>query len=254
MKFQWYVYLILICCYSCCEHNTNDYYFIKSDFYLEYNNEKKNHQSILERRTDSTYESIGLIDIKKIDSSILVDLKYTKSNNAFGQTLYKKIKKAYVQKEVAMKLLKAHDFLKSIEPGYRLIIYDAVRPVEVQKVMWNLMDTIPIVQRVNFVSNPLNGSLHNFGAAVDITIVNNSKVPIDMGANYDDPRKIAYPILEKEFQRNGLLTQYQIDNRMLLRKVMRQAGFTQLKTEWWHFNSCTRQYALNHYKVLKKEF
>ena len=119
--------------------------------------------------------------------------------------------------------------------------------------MWNALDTIPVIDRVKFVSNPANGSVHNYGAAVDITICNNNKTPLDMGAGYDEIRKIAYPSLEKDFLKSGELTLEHIANRQLLRKVMQQQNFRNIATEWWHFNAATRSMIQRNYHIVSTE-
>jgi D-alanyl-D-alanine dipeptidase len=120
--------------------------------------------------------------------------------------------------------------------------------------MWNALDTLRPSERVKFVSNPINKSLHNYGAAVDLTICNSEGKPLDMGAGFDDIRKIAYPSMEAHFLATGELTEQQIANRSLLRKVMRSQGFRNLPTEWWHFNACSRAEAAKKYALLEKEF
>lgn len=194
-----------------------------------------------------------LIDVQVLSPAIKVDLKYTYSENFIGDTLYFLIKKAYLQKDVAQKLAEAQRLLTAMNPDLHLLVYDAIRPREVQTRMWVALDSIPVSQRVNFVSNPKNGSIHNYGAAVDLTICDGNGTPLDMGAGFDDIRKIAYPSMERRFLQSGELTQLHIDNRNILRGVMRKAGFSSIPTEWWHFNACSRQTAKAKYKIMEKE-
>mgnify|MGYP006162145179 CR=1 FL=1 len=88
---------------------------------------------------------------------------------------------------------------------------------------------------------------------MDLTILDQNGVPLDMGAGYDDIRQIAYPSKEKQFLAEGKLTKTHIENRDLLRKVMKSQGFRQLETEWWHFNACSRSEGIAKYKVLLVE-
>lgn len=194
-----------------------------------------------------------LIDVQTLNSNIKVDLKYTYSDNFIGDTLYFLIKKAYLQKDVAQKLAEAQRLLTDMNPDLHLLVYDAIRPREVQTRMWLALDSIPVSKRINFVSNPKNGSIHNYGAAVDLTVCDGNNVPLDMGAGFDDIRKIAYPSLERRFLQSGQLTQLHIDNRNILRGVMRKAGFSSIPTEWWHFNACSRQTAKARYKIMETE-
>jgi D-alanyl-D-alanine dipeptidase len=192
-----------------------------------------------------------LTDIQIINPTIQVDLKYATTDNFMHQILYKDIQHLYLQKDVAERLSKCQEFLKKINPSLSLLIYDGVRPLTVQKKMWIALDTIPVKERTKFVSNPANGSLHNYGAAVDLTICNESGIALDMGAGFDDIREIAYPKFESKFLANGELTNEQVENRKLLRKVMSSEGFTNIQTEWWHFNACSRRFAKVKYTILK---
>ena len=195
----------------------------------------------------------GLVDVQSLNDKILVDLKYSGPDNFTKVQLYFKITKAYLQKEVGEKLALAQTILNETHPDYHLLIYDAIRPREVQYRMWEALDSIPVYQRVKFVSNPRNGSIHNFGAAVDLTICDAQGVPLDMGAGYDDPNKIAYPSMERRFLKTGELLPIHVQNRELLRSVMRKSGFSGITTEWWHFDACSRAQARAKYPIIEKE-
>ena len=183
----------------------------------------------------------GLVNILDIDSTIQVDVKYSTTDNFVGIDLYGELSSIYFQPEIAERLKSAQHTLKEIDSSLSLLIYDGTRPVSVQLKMWNALDTIPVNDRVKFVSNPKNGSIHNYGCAVDLTIMNTvTNDTLDMGAGFDDPRKIAYPKFEKDFLESGELSHEQYANRLLLRKVMRSGGFWVLPTEWWHFNGFSR--------------
>jgi D-alanyl-D-alanine dipeptidase len=202
---------------------------------------------------DTVIISSNLIDVKSLNSDLFVDLKYASVDNFMKMKLYNRLKSAYLQKDVAERLSKCQDYLKKIKPNYHLLIYDAVRPVSVQQKMWDALDSIPFSERTKFVSNPANGSIHNYGAAVDLTICDSKGVSLDMGAGYDDIRQIAYPRLEEKFLASGELSIEQIENRKLLRRVMESQGFKNIETEWWHFNACSRNEAKERYLILKTE-
>lgn len=196
-------------------------------------------------------KDIGLVDIQEIDPSIRIDLKYATADNFMKKRLYFDIDRVYLQKDVAERLARVQAYLKELRPDLTLLVYDGVRPLSVQRAMWEALDTIPVKERVKFVSNPASGSIHNYGAAVDLTLAKNDGTPLDMGAGYDDIRKIAYPSWEAHFLKTGELTQQQVENRRLLRKVMKSQGFSNIQTEWWHFNACTRVQAKARYKILE---
>lgn len=192
-----------------------------------------------------------LTDIQSVDSTIRVELKYATSDNFMGKRLYFDIDKLYLQPDVAQRLAKCQQALKALHPDYSLLVYDGVRPLSVQQDMWDALDSIPEAQRGKFVSNPANGSVHNYGAAIDLTICDANGVPLDMGAGYDDIREIAYPKLEAQFLQSGELTQQHLENRKLLRKVMASQQFRNIPTEWWHFNACSRATAKLKYTLVK---
>ncbi len=206
------------------------------------------------KKVTGNYEVSGdLCDVQSINSKIKIELKYTTNDNFVKKVLYKKIDKAYLQKDVAIRLSKCQDYLTSLHPDLYLLVYDAVRPVSVQQIMWTSLDSIPVKRRVKFVSNPKNRSIHNYGAAVDLTICNAAGVPLDMGAKYDEIDSIAYPSLEALFLKRGLLTKEHIANRVILRKVMASQQFTGIASEWWHFNACSRQTAALKYQLMLEE-
>jgi D-alanyl-D-alanine dipeptidase len=206
-----------------------------------------------EKEKDSILGTFKLIDVQTFNPQIKVDLKYAGTDNFMGIRLYERIQKAYLQEDVAARLAKCQEFLTSIDPNLHLLVYDAVRPVSVQFKMWNALDSIPVARRGKFVSSPYGKSVHNYGAAVDLTICNAAGVPLDMGAGFDDIREIAYPSKEAFYLAKGELTKEHIQNRELLRKVMRSQGFRNLQTEWWHFNACSREEASNKYILLEVE-
>jgi D-alanyl-D-alanine dipeptidase len=213
-------------------------------------------QKLLEiesKKRDSILLVYNLVDIQTINKDVYVDLKYATTDNFMKIVLYEKMDCAFLQREVAVRLSNCQDYLTKLNPNLHLLVYDAARPESVQWKMWNALDSIPAKERGKFVSNPIHKSVHNFGAAVDLTICDSKGKALDMGAGFDDIREIAYPSLEQKFLASGELTKVQIENRKLLRQVMRHQKFRNLPTEWWHFNACSREQAIVKYKLLKSE-
>ncbi len=199
-----------------------------------------------------TLQKQGLVDIQEIDSSIMVELKYSTTDNFFGQDVYGSLSAAYFQPDVAEKLKKAQLALKEINPSYSLLIYDGVRPHSVQKILWDKLDSIPPKTREAYVANPAKGSIHNYGCAADLTVFDAmADSTLDMGTKYDFFGYLAYPRKEQENLRNGTLTQRQVDNRLVLRNVMVKAGFMPITSEWWHFNSTSRGNAEKLYRIVQ---
>lgn len=193
----------------------------------------------------------GLTNIQSIDSTLKVELKYSTINNFMKKDMYGCLDKCFLQPDVTEKLKKAQQFLKEINPRLSLLVYDGVRPRSIQQYMWDILD-MPLNEKVKFVSNPKKGSLHNFGAAVDITLFNlDSLKAVDMGAPYDHIGIEAWPIKEKLMLEKGILTDQHLANRKLLRKVMTKAKFFNIQTEWWHFNSCYRKKAYELYTIIE---
>ena len=192
----------------------------------------------------------GLIDIQTLDSTLKIDVRYSSLNNFMKEDVYGELEKIYLQKTVAQDLVKSNSYLKSIDSNLVLLVYDGVRPRSVQQKMWDVLD-MPIHEKTKFVSNPKNGSIHNYGCAIDLTIVTLNGDVLDMGARYDDIRKIAYPRHEDRFLKSGELLLSQVENRKLLRKVMKKGGFYNIQTEWWHFNRYNRTKARTLYRIIE---
>ena len=195
-------------------------------------------------------ESIGLVDVASVDSTLLVDLRYSTTNNFTGRDLYGDLNRCYLQKDVAEKLAKAQAELRRRFPYYGLLVFDGARPVSIQRYMWDSISFLP-GERQKYLSNPENRSLHNYGAAVDLTIIDAQGRELDMGTPYDFFGEMAHPREEEHFFESGQLTESQVANRMLLREVMRAAGFTGIETEWWHFNSTSRANAAVTYPLVE---
>lgn len=194
----------------------------------------------------------GLVDIQTLDSTILVELKYSTTDNFVKTDVYGDLTRAYLQQKPAEMLAKANVFLKEKYPNYRLLVYDAARPLTVQHTFWDLLDSIPTKKRKDFVADPAVGSIHNFGSAVDLTVYDiNTKSPLDMGTKYDYFGDLAYPRLESKLLKEGKLTKKQIANRIVLREAMQRAGYGRIESEWWHFNAMARIKAKSLYKIVE---
>jgi zinc D-Ala-D-Ala dipeptidase len=192
----------------------------------------------------------GLVDIHSVDSTIVVDLKYSSTDNFLGMDVYGDLENCYLQPEVADKLALAQLFLKTRYPYYNIVVYDGARPRRIQQLMWDTIQ-VPPSERPKYLSNPRYGSLHNYGAAVDVSIVNEDGIALDMGTPYDYFGELAYPEREEVMVKEGKLTYRQVLNRYMLRTVMEKAGFFNIQTEWWHFNSCYRSEAMIKYRIVE---
>lgn len=192
----------------------------------------------------------GLVNVQDVDPSILVQLKYSSTDNFVGVDVYGDLEQAYLHREPATKLARAQRLLREKNPEYRLLVYDAARPRSIQQILWDTLQK-PAKEKPKYVADPKIGSIHNYGAAVDLTIARADGTPLDMGTPYDFFGELAYPSREAEMLRLGKLTREQVLNRNLLREVMERAGFSGIKTEWWHFNAYSRERAKKRYAIIE---
>jgi signal transduction histidine kinase/D-alanyl-D-alanine dipeptidase len=180
---------------------------------------------------EQTWIQKGLLDLSQLD--LVIDLKYASSNNVFGQKLYRDFANAFVTKNTFSKLKVASDLLKNEFSDYRLIVWDALRPHSIHQEIW---DTYQGEQKQKYIADPSKSSMHNYGVAIDVGLVKITpeKIPayqlLDFGCDFDEFTEIAhidYMMLEET----------QIDNRILLSRIMEKAGFNSFSHEWWHFES-----------------
>ncbi len=189
--------------------------------------------------TEARLRAMGLVDIAEMDSSIAVHLVYATPYNFLGKQLYYDLNKAFMLPEMAEKVLKAQQALKKIRPDLNLLIYDATRPVSVQYEMWNMVKGTNMMP---YVSNPNKGhGMHNYGAAVDVTLMDCACHPLPMGSEYDYFGEEAHITNEQQLLQDGRITKRELENRLLLRKVMTEAGLHTIQSEWWHFNLTTSE-------------
>jgi len=208
-------------------------------------------QSISDDSPDTIEERMkqqGLVNVKETIPDIKIDLKYATPHNFLKKVLYTDLHNCYLQKEAAEMLKKAQAYLKSIQPEYSLIVFDGARPRSIQKEMWKKVKGTP---EQRYVANPYKGSIHNFGAAVDLSIVDEYDIELDMGTPYDFFGKLAQPRYEQQFFDSKELTREQLDNRALLRKAMKHAGFRGILSEWWHFNAFSKEVAREKYGIIE---
>lgn len=197
---------------------------------------------------DTYLRTKGMVDVARIDSTIRVQLVYATSDNFLGEAVYSGITRAWLHPEAAQKLVRAQQLLKKEYPDLTLVVYDAARPMSVQRKMWALVRG---TDKVNYVSNPSNGGgLHNYGMAVDVTLLDHTGSPLPMGTPFDFFGEEAHTNNEDALLTSGKITREAYDNRRLLRRIMRSAGFRIIPYEWWHFNACSRAEARQSYPVL----
>ncbi len=164
-----------------------------------------------------------LVDVTTLDPTIKLDIRYATSNDFLGTPLYTEAK-AFLQRPAAEAVVRAAEKLRPL--GYGLLIHDAYRPWYVTKIFW---EATPPDKRI-FVANPAQGSRHNRGCAVDLTLYDlKTGEPVTAVSGYDEFSPRAFP-----YYPGG--TSLQRWYRELLRTTMVSEGFTVYDTEWWHFD------------------
>ena len=199
--------------------------------------------------TALSMERQGMVNIQSVDPTIRVSLMYSRPDNFTGRVLYDDLREGYLHPKAARALAMAQQRLKELHPDLSLIIFDATRPMSIQQKMW---DVVKGTSKNIYVSNPARGGgMHNYGMAVDISICRENGDTIPMGALVDHMSNLSHIDHEDVLVRTKRMTAEARANRQLLREVMAVGGFKPLRTEWWHFNLCTREEAKRNYKVIR---
>ncbi len=200
-------------------------------------------------KTELSMEKQGLVKIADNDPTILTSLMYARADNFTGKVLYTDLNNAYLHPQAMKALKRAQEILRKSHPELSLKVYDATRPMSVQEKMWK---AVAGTGKEIYVSNPAHGGgLHNYGLAVDITLADANGDSITMGTKIDNMTPLAHIDKEEQLLKAGKLSRKAVNNRRLLRRVMTQAGFHTLRSEWWHFNYTSRANARKNYKVIK---
>ena len=164
-----------------------------------------------------------LVELTTLDPAIHLDIRYATANDFLGTPVYTQAR-AFLQRPAAEALVRA---LHKLQPrSYGLLIHDAYRPWYVTKIFW---DATPAEGKL-FVADPAQGSRHNRGCAVDLTLYDlRTGKPIEMPGTYDEMSPRSFP----DYPGGTSLERW---HRDLLRRAMESEGFTVYEHEWWHFD------------------
>jgi D-alanyl-D-alanine dipeptidase len=174
-------------------------------------------------KENGDFRPSDLVELRKLDPTIKLDIRYATTNNLFGTVFYSE-PRAFMQRPAAEALVRINQKLRKM--GYGLLVHDAYRPWYVTKVFW---DATPQDKKL-FVADPSQGSRHNRGAAVDITLYDlKTGKAVEMVSTYDETTDRAYP----DYPGGTSLQRW---HRDLLRAAMEADGFTVYQAEWWHFD------------------
>lgn len=165
----------------------------------------------------------GLVELTLLDPTIKLDIRYATADNVTGRKLYSQAR-AFLMTEPAAALVKASQ--RARNEGFGLTIFDAYRPWRVTKALW---DATPRSQR-GFVANPKEGSKHNRGSAVDVSLHDlKTGALVEMPTAYDDFTRRAY----RDYEPVSVTARA---NRVRLELWMEAEGFKGIPNEWWHFD------------------
>lgn len=184
---------------------------------------------------EDQFVKYGLVDINTLDSSIVINLKYASTDNFVGENVYGDLRKAYLEPELAVCLVRVQRQLKELYPGYSLVIFDAARPLSVQERMFQLVQDTPQAIYVADPNTSHKGGFHNYGMAVDLSILDDKGQLLNMGTSFDFFGEEAHVGNEVTLLKNGKISREVYKNRMLLYYLMADEGLVPYEFEWWHY-------------------
>lgn len=181
-------------------------------------------------------------------AGVKLDLRYASENNFLKKNLYGPLNRCFLHKKAADMLAESIKLLEKRRPDLKFLIFDCLRPRSVQKALW---DSVTRSDREKYVADPAKGSIHNYGLAVDLSLCDSAGRALDMGTEFDDFSPASEPILEEKLLKNGHLKKEQVENRKILRSVMTEVGFSQLASEWWHFDALPKEQVRKSFKIIE---
>ncbi|NND31614.1 MAG: M15 family metallopeptidase [Saprospiraceae bacterium] len=188
----------------------------------------------VDERTATVNDTLpeGWVDVKSLIPELVLDIRYATSDNFVGIQLYP-CERCLLRKEVAEAIAVAFEALRADNLGLKL--FDCYRPRSVQEALWRK------VPDARYVTNPAKGSMHNRGAAVDLTLIDQNGHEIDMGTEYDFFGEKAYHTFTK-------LPAEVLTARRKLRDLMQEVGFKHIRTEWWHYSYQIKNYEVSDFR------
>lgn len=199
---------------------------------------------------DSKIRLYGLLNLQEIDPTIQADIRYATTNNFTGIVLYKERFGLYAEAGLASAICRASVNLNKILPGYRIVVFDAARPLNIQKQMFDLVKGTPSEK---YIANPYDdfpGGFHNYGMAVDLSICDSNGNLLDMGTDFDSFSELAHVGDERNMLKDKLITPDAYANRMLLYSLMGRENLLPHPFEWWHYQLEQNESDKNRHTIL----
>lgn len=153
--------------------------------------------------------------------SLTLDLRYATTDNFTSSQIYD-CSRCFLRKRVAERLIIVNKKLRK-EHGMTMVLFDCYRPLPAQQKLWD------IVPDETYVANPEKGSMHNRGAAVDLSVIGPDGKPLDMGSDFDEFGRVSR-------HDNLDMPETVLQNRKFLKTIMEVEGFKSIKSEWWHYS------------------
>lgn len=186
--------------------------------------EKRSIKAIEVSSNEVSSNNSDFLNLQKVDSSIVIDLRYATSDNFTGQVIYD-FKQAIARNGTAEKLAKANSILK--EKGYRIKVWDAYRPTYAQQKLWD------VYPDPNFVAKPNPNRSHELGVSLDVTLCDLEGNELNMQSGFDDFSERAH----RDYKRTEEQEKYYND----LNEAMLEAGFSGYINEWWHYDDTNKE-------------
>lgn len=174
------------------------------------------------------YDTSAWAELIRLDPSLVLDLKYATNDNFVSEQMYD-CGRCFLRPPAAASVVRAHQQLQ--KEGLGIKLFDCYRPRPIQ---WKLWEKVP---NPRYVADPRKGSMHNRGAAVDLTLVDAEGRELDMGTAFD----FFGPEASPEYT---ALPDSVLQNRARLRAALMAEGFKPIRSEWWHFSYSGPNYEL----------
>lgn len=201
-------------------------------------------------RMDILMKEAGLVDLQEIAPSVKADVRYATTNNFTGNILYHDLFRLYAVPELAEAIAGISQELNKELPGYSLVIFDAARPLSVQKEMFEIVKNTDFEPYIANPDGEFKGGFHNYGLALDMSILDDKGKELDMGSEYDCFYPVSHTGNEKQLLSTGQISREAFYNRTFLFSLAQKFSLFPHPYEWWHFQLDYAEDSKRRYKIL----